>query len=75
MTTKLPPETYLGLWQSASEQEFGLCITCVPDEQMKLVNAIYAARQEFGGFENLMLFQPQPPGTIYIMKKTVELPE
>lgn len=75
MTTKLPPENYLRLWQAAAEQEFGICVTCPPEDQQKLVAAIYEARQEFGGFENLMLFQPQPPGTIYIAKKTVELPE
>ena len=73
MTTKLPPESYLKLWQAAAEQEIGVCVTCEPEDQAKLVNALYECKSLHGGFENLMLMQPQPPGTIYILKKTVQL--
>lgn len=74
MSTRLPPEAYLKLWQTAAEQEIGLHISCMPEDQLKLVNALYECKQIHGGFENLMLMQPQPPGTIYIMKQTVEMP-
>lgn len=78
MTTKLPASFYLPLWEAASEEEMGIHITVPPhpaNDQPLLVNALYACRQETGGFEDLMIFQPQPPGTIYIARKTVELPE
>jgi hypothetical protein len=75
MTTKLPARYYLPLWEQAAAEEIGLHITVHREHQPLLVNALYACRQETGGFEELMIFQPQPPGTIYIAKKSVELPE
>lgn len=76
MTTKLPPSHYLLLWEEAEAQEIGLMITCDnADSQRSLLNSLYACRQEFGGFEDMMIFQPHPVGTLYVMKKTVELPE
>ena len=76
MTTKLPATYYLPLWEQAQEQEIGIRITCPnADHQRLLVNALYACRQETGGFEELMLFQPHPVGTIFIAKKTCELPD
>lgn len=75
MTTKLPATYYLLLWERASEEEIGLHITVARDDQPKLVNELYRCRQEVGGFEDMMIFQPQPPGTVYIARKTVELPE
>lgn len=76
MTTKLPATYYLPIWEQAAEQEIGLRITCADaDNQRLLINALYACRQEVGGFEDLILFQPAPPGTIFIAKKTTELPD
>jgi hypothetical protein len=75
MTTKMPLETYLRYWKEAQAQEVGLEILTPPDDQTKLLNALYACRQEFGGFEGLMVFQPQPPGTIWIAHRDAELPE
>lgn len=76
MTTRPPPENYLKLWQAAAEQEIGMHITCVPEDQAKLVNMLYECRNTFGGFEELSIFQPQPPGTIYICKRALDnLPE
>ncbi len=75
MTTKLPATYYLPLWEQAEAEEIGLRITTIPDHMPKLVNALYACKQEVGGFEDMMLFQPQPPGTIYLARKTVEVPE
>lgn len=75
MTTKLPATFYLPLWEQAEAEEIGLFITVERDHQPLLVNALYACRQETGGFEDMMIFQPQPPGTVYIARKTVELPE
>lgn len=76
MTTKLPPSYYLPLWEQAAEQEIGLHVTTASsDDQRSLINSLYACRQEFGGFEDMMIFQPHPVGTIYIAKKAVELPE
>lgn len=76
MTTKLPPSHYLPLWEEASAQEIGICVTCDgPDSQRSLLNSLYACRQEFGGFEDMMIFQPHPVGTLFIAHKTVELPE
>lgn len=75
MTTKLPPTFYLPLWEKADSEEIGILIRCADaDSQRKLVNALYQCRSETGGFEDLMLFQPAPVGTIYIARKTVELP-
>jgi hypothetical protein len=75
MTTKLPAETYLPFWARAAAEEIGILITCDPDDQTKLINALYAARAEFGGFEDMMIFQPKPAGQVFIAHKTVELPE
>lgn len=75
MTTKLPPEAYLKYWEAAAQQEIGIEIKVVPEDQMKLVNALYECKSTFGGFDDLILFQPKPEGTIFIAKKTVELPE
>jgi len=76
MTTKLPAESYLQVWEKAAEQEIGLELTCAPEDQLKLINALYECRQIVGGFEDMMLAQPLPPGTIFVMKQTVgEMPE
>lgn len=76
MTTKLPPSYYLPIWEQAAEQEIGLHITTDgADSQRSLLNSLYACRQEFGGFEDLMIFQPHPIGTLYICRKSVELSE
>jgi hypothetical protein len=75
MTTRLPPETYLRFWEQAASEEIGIEITVVPEDQSKFVKALYDCRSTFGGYEDLILFQPQPPGTIFIARKTVELPE
>jgi hypothetical protein len=74
MTTKLPPETYLQFWQKAEEQEFGICIEVAPDDQAKLMNALYECRQVAGGFEDMMIFQPLPAGQLFIVHKSAELP-
>lgn len=75
MTTRLPPEEYLKYWEAAAQQEMGIEIKVRPEDQMKMVNALYECKSTFGGFDDLMLFQPKPEGTIFIAKKTVELPE
>jgi hypothetical protein len=74
MTTKLPPSSYLPLWTAAAEQEIGIHITCVPEDQQKLIQAIYEAKKLSDEFDDFIVMQPQPPGTIYIMRKTVEMP-
>jgi hypothetical protein len=74
MTTRLSPEAYLPLWEAALGEEIGIHITCVPDDQHKFVGALYEAKKLSDAFDDLIVMQPQPPGTIYIMKKTVELP-
>lgn len=76
MTTKLPSTHYLPLWEAAAEQEIGIHITCdSADSQRRLTIALYDCRKITGGFEDLMIFQPHPVGTIYIARKTVELPD
>ena len=75
MTTKLPPETYIQYWQAADDQEIGILITTVPEDQLKLDNALYECRSMFGGFEGLMIFQPKPEGQIFIAHRDAELPE
>lgn len=75
MTTKLPSNTYLPFWERAQSEEIGIEITCVPEDQPKLINALYDCRQTYGGFEDLMIFQPKPEGRIFIAHRTVELPE
>jgi len=71
----MPPEAYLRFWQEADEQEIGIEVLVPPDDQQKFVNAIYECRSEHGGFEDLMVFQPAPPGTIFIAHRNVELPD
>lgn len=75
MATKLAPETYLQFWQEAADQEFGLEVKVHPDDQAKMLNALYDCRDACGGFEEMMIFSPSPPGTLFIMKQTTELPE
>jgi hypothetical protein len=75
MPTKLPPNTYLPLWERAAAEEIGIEVTCVPEDQSKLINALYECRSQVGGFEDLMIFQPKPEGRLFIAHRTVELPE
>ena len=75
MTTRLKPEAYLELWERAEAEEIGLEVNVDPKDQSKLVNALYECKQTFGGFGDMMLFQPQPPGTVFIAHKDAELPE
>ncbi len=76
MTTKLPATYYLPLWERAAAEEIGIRITCPDaDNQRKLLNALYECRKQTGGFEDMMIFQPAPVGTLFIARKTVELPE
>jgi len=75
MVTRLPLETYLELWQRAEAEEIGLCVNVEPKDQGKLVVALYECRQTFGGFEDMMIFQPKPEGTLFIAHKDAELPE
>lgn len=74
MTTKLPPEEYLKYWEAAEAEEIGIEIKVEPEDQILFINALYACREAFGGYENLMVFQPKPEGTVFVAKKTVELP-
>lgn len=75
MATKANPLSYLNFWQEAEAQEFGLLVECAnEDDKRLLVNALYECRKASGGFENLMIFQPNPPNVLYIAKKTTELP-
>lgn len=75
MGTKLAPETYLQFWQEAAGFEFGLEVKVHPDDQPKFINSLYEARNTFGGFDDMIVMQPMPPGTIFIMRNTVEMPE
>jgi len=75
MTTKLPPETYIKVWEAAEAEEIGICVSVEPSDQLKLVNALYECRQTFGGFDDMMIFQPKPEGQVFIAHKTAELPE
>lgn len=74
MTTKLPQEEYLKYWEAAEAEEIGILILIEPADQMKFVNALFDCRKTFGGYENLMVFQPKPEGTIFVARKTAELP-
>ncbi len=69
MTTKHPPEYYLPLWEQASTEEFGIKIKVEPEDQMLLVNALYDCRNATSGFEDLIVMQPQPLGTLFIVHK------
>ena len=73
MTTKLPSEFYLPLWEEAKAREIGVEIKVHPEDQHLLINALYECRKTVGGFEELIIMQPEPPGTIFIMHKTTEV--
>jgi hypothetical protein len=74
MATKLPNEEYLKYWEAADAEEIGIHITVEPEDQSKFLNALYDCRKAIGGYEHLIVMQPQPLGTVYVMKKPVELP-
>lgn len=74
MTTKLPAEEYLRYWEAASATEIGIEVLVIPEDQQKFINALYDCRNTFGGYENLIVFQPKPEGTVFIAKKSAELP-
>jgi DUF1365 family protein len=76
MTTKLPSETWLHYWYEALREELGLFIEVAPDDKMKLVNSLYAARQEASDpkLDGLMIMQPME-NVVYIIHKPVEIPE
>lgn len=69
MTTKKPAEYYLPLWEQAAAEEFGLKIKVEPEDQILLVNALYECRNTVGGFEEFLIAQPQPLGTLFIVHK------
>lgn len=73
MGTHLPVDYYQPLWEQASKEEIGLCVQVEPEDHNRFVNDMYACRQHTGGYEELMLFQPLPQGTIFIAKKMTEL--
>lgn len=76
MATKLDPLSYLNFWEEASLAEFGLLVECASEDDKRLmVNALYECRQKAGGFQDLMISQPDPPNVLFIHKKLVkELP-
>lgn len=69
MTTKREPEYYAPLWEQAAKEEFGIKIKIEPEDQMLLVNALYDCRKATGGFDDLIVMQPQPLGTVFIVHK------
>ncbi len=69
MATKAPPETYLRYWEAAKMQEIGIEIKVDPNDQAMFVNILYDARRMFGEYEDMIILQPNPPGTIFIRKK------
>lgn len=69
MTTKRPASYYLPLWEQAAKEEFGVKVKVEPEDQILLVNALYDCRQTVGGFEDLIVIQPQPLGTVFIVHK------
>lgn len=75
MGTKLHPLAYRELWEKAAEVEIGLAISVEPDDQQKLLNALYACREELGGFGEFIICSPEPRGQVWIVRKSVELPE
>ncbi len=74
MTTRPPPDEYLKYWEAADAEEIGIEIKVEPEDQQRFVNALFNCRKTFGGYEAQMVFQPKPEGTIFIARKTVELP-
>lgn len=75
MTTKRPAEFYLPLWEQAAAEEIGIIVKVEPDDQALLINALYDCRKATGGFDDLIIMQPQPLGTIYIMHKQTQVVE
>lgn len=69
MTTKKPAEYYSPLWEQAAKEEFGVKIKVEPEDQMLFVNALYDCRKATGGFDDLIVMQPQPLGTVFIVHK------
>jgi hypothetical protein len=74
MTTRVPLENYLKLWEAAEAEEIGVLIKVEPADQQKFVIAMFDCRKTFGGYEDIILFQPQPEGTVFLARKTAELP-
>lgn len=76
MVTKANPLSYENFWQEAAGQELGLRVECADEADKRLlVNALYECRKQTGGYDDLMIFQPNPPNVLFIAKKTgTELP-
>jgi len=70
MATKADPLSYLNFWEEAAAHEFGLLVECASeDDKAALAKALWECRKQSGGFDNLMIFQPNPPNVLYIAKK------
>lgn len=71
-----PTPTLTALWYQALEAEFGLELQVTPNEQVLVMNDLYASRAETGDprLEVLMLTQMKD-GTIWIVKREVNLEE
>jgi len=76
MGTKANPLSYLNFWEEAAALEFGLLVECASeDDKSALAKALWECRKRSGGFDELMIFQPNPSNVLYIAKRTTELPE
>lgn len=65
----------LELWARASAEEIGLIITLASlEDKRRVEKALYEARTETGGFEELMLAKPgDRPEELWIIKKTTDM--
>jgi len=76
MATKPNPLSYANFWEEAAAQEIGLFVECAnEDDKRLLVNSLYECRKQLEGFEELMIFQPNPPNVFFIAKRTTGVVE
>lgn len=71
----MTPTIALELWARAASEEIGIIITLAdPADKRRVENALYEARAEMGGFQDLMLAKPgDKPEELWIIKKTTDM--
>lgn len=61
-------DRYMGWWQEASQQRYGLRIEVAEEDTDLLIHGLLQARAEHGGFDDLIL-SGTTSGVVFISKK------
>jgi hypothetical protein len=73
MVPKFNPDILLALWERAAEEEMGIAIET--SDPVRLRHQIWEAKPDGEAYEDLMTFCPEGRKEVFIIRKSVELPD